>query len=337
MKHRRSLSWLYLIDGYHLILSAYLVLRLLIASRWWWLGVLHTFALWLFAPVIVTVLLALITRRWRRLALASAFLLIALVRFAPLPIGHITASDRPHDLRVLTFNVWKENSQFGSSLDWVLAQDADVLILQELVESHLDHLPRILAQYPHQTYVEGNVRVFSRYPFIESETVWIEDAQALRDGRLAVRTVVDVNGQAITIYGVHLSLPARDTPRYNLYTGIDDLDFILRYDEAARNQQIVNLAQRVQAETHPVIVAGDFNTSHTSPILGHLRAVGLRDAFRLVGRDWGMTWSHNPPTTPLIRIDYVWASPSLNPLRMQRGHFIGSDHLPLVVDYAFVP
>lgn len=333
MKRRPISPLIYLLDGYNFFLIAYLILRVLAGSRWWWSGLLHTFALWLFLPLILVSLIALFLRGKRTAGLSLLLLLIGLLRFAPLPVGHLSASDEAHDLRVLTFNTWILNPQFADSLDWVLAQDADVLILQELVGSHLDHIPEILALYPHQAYVEGNVQLFSRFPFVESETVWIEDAAVWREGRLAVRAVIDVNGQAVTVYGVHLSLPVRENPHFNLRTGIDTLDFILHYDETHRNNQILNLVERIQTETNPVILAGDFNTSHNSPILGNLTAIGMRDAFRAVGADWGMSWSHNPPDLPLLRIDYIWSSDELSPLRIQRGGFIGSDHLPLVVDY----
>lgn len=336
MRKRRPPSpILNLLNSYNGVLGLYLVLRLLFGARWWWLAVLHTFAFWLFIPLLITIVLALILRGKRTAAISLLLLTVGMIRFAPLPTGVITTSDAPHDLRVLTFNTWNINSQIEESIDWVLAQDADVVILQEMVGAHLHQIPRLLAVYPHQEFVEGSVQIFSRYPFLEDDLVGIEAATANWDGRLAVRTVIDVDGQAVTVYGVHLSLPKRENPHFGIITGIDSLDFVLHYDETHRNRQIMNLSELVQAETNPVIIAGDFNTSHSSPILENLVAVGMRDAFHTVGTDWGMTWSHNPPDLPLIRIDYIWSSPELRPLRIERGNFIGSDHLALVADFAF--
>ena len=336
MKRRPTSSpVLYLLNSYNSAIGLYLVLRLLFGSRWWWLGLLHTFAFWLFVPLLIIGLLALVLRAKRTAAIALLLFAAGMIRFAPLPTGIITASDEAHDLRVLTFNVWNKNPQIAESMDWVLAQDADVIILQEMVDAHLEQLPRLLEVYPYQEFVEGSVQILSRYPFLEEAVIGIEDADTAWDGRLAVRTVIDIDGQAVTVYGVHLSLPRKQTPHLNILSGIDELDFILHYDETHRNRQIRNLAEQVQSETNPVIIAGDFNTSHTSPILNNLTAIGMRDAFSILATDWGMTWSHNPPALPLIRIDYVWSSSGLRPLRLQRGGFIGSDHLPLVVDFKF--
>ncbi|MEO1164023.1 MAG: hypothetical protein AAFV98_09585 [Chloroflexota bacterium] len=45
-----------------------------------------------------------------------------------------------------------------------------------------------------------------------------------------------------------------------------------------------------------------------------------------------MTWSYPSLRLPILRIDYVWSSAPITPLRMYRGDFSGSDHLPVVVD-----
>lgn len=333
MKRRPPHRLLPLLNLYNLCLVAYLALRCLVGTQWWWLNLLNTFALWLFAPLLLILPLALLLRGRRTAGMSLLLTLIALLRFAPLPT--FTQSDTVHDLRVLTFNVWGINQQIDRSIDWVLEQDADVVILQEFIDGHLTRLPRLLEQYPHQAYVVGNVRLFSRYPFAESETIWVEDATVLREGRLAVRTVINVDGQLVTVYGVHLSLPIGEHSHLPVSTGSGLLDFVLRYDETRRNSQIHNLAERVAAETNPVILAGDFNTSHTSPILDELRQLDLRDSFAEVGNDWGMTWYQTPSTLAILRIDYIWATSDLQPLRYVRGSFLGSDHLPIVVDYSF--
>lgn len=334
MKKNQQSPLKYVLNSYHAFLSAYLLLRFLFGSSWWWLGLLHTFALWLFVPLLLATPLAFLVAGRKTRLMSLLLVSIGLLRFAPLPIGLLTASDDVHDLRVLTFNVWVDNPQIEDSVDWILAQDADIVILEELVETNLSQLPRLQENYAHSAYIEGSVQVFSRYPFLEQELITLEPANSQWDGRSAVRTVIELEGQAISIYGVHLSLPRRENPHFNLNTPIDTLNFILRYDETHRNTQIRTLAEHIQAETNPVILAGDFNTSHSSPILGNLASVGLNDSFRAVGTSWGMTWPYLPPKYPMIRIDYVWFSKQLSPLRIQVGNFIGSDHLPLVVDFS---
>lgn len=332
MKFRSTPFLLYVLNSYHVFLALFLLLRALLGSRWWWLGLLNTFALWLLLPLLMLLPLVIALRGKRTLVVSLLFSLIGFLLFFPMPFAH--HSDEAQDLRILTFNTWVLNPNIAASVDWILAQDADVIILQEFVYGHESELSRLLEHYPHQSNVDGNVRLFSRHPFIETSTVWLEDPTQYRDGRLAVRAVINVSGRDVTMYGVHLSIPFGSEPRLPIRTGIGLFDFVLAYDESHRNIQIRSLAERVRAETNPVIVAGDFNTSHTSPILSNLRAVGLQDSFQQVGTDWGMTWYFKGFEFPVLRIDYVWSTPELIPLRLERGNYIGSDHLPLVVDFA---
>jgi vancomycin resistance protein VanJ len=334
MKKRRRPSWLLKVFNlYNGFLLIYLLLRAIFGGAWWWLAFLNTFALWLFMPLLLLIPLALLLRGRRTAALSLFLALIGFWKFAPL--ANASPSNALHDLRVLTFNVWVNNGQIDKSVDWILAQNADIVILQEFIDDHNTELPRLLEIYPFHISVEGNVKMLARYPYVESEIVRIEQANDEHDGRLALRAVLDIDGQMLTVYGVHLSVPRQENFHFGLETEQWPLSFILRYNETRRNRQIRNLATRIAQEPYPVVLAGDFNTSHSSTILDELRAVGLVDSFDEVGGDWGMTWPYLGNLRPILRIDYIWASASLRPLRLQRGAYLGSDHLPLVADFAF--
>lgn len=308
-------------------------MRGIFSGGWWWLGLLNTFALWLFMPLLILIPLALLLQGKRTAAMGLFLALIGFWKFAPL--ANAFPSNAPHDLRVLTFNVWKNNEQIDKTVDWILEQNADVVILQEFISTHESELPRLLETYPFHISVEGNVKILSRYPYIESEILRIEQATDEHDGRLALRAVLDIDGQMITVYGVHLNLPRQENFHFGLETEQWPLSFILRYNETRRNRQIRNLRTRIAQEPYPVVLAGDFNTSHSSTILNELRAIGLVDSFDAIGGDWGMTWPYFKNLRPVLRIDHIWVSNSLRPLRLQGGIYMGSDHLPLVADFAF--
>jgi endonuclease/exonuclease/phosphatase (EEP) superfamily protein YafD len=306
-------------------------MRAFFAGEWWWLALLNTFALWLFMPLLPFIPVILLLRGKWTAALSIVLALIGVWKFAPLknqfPINEA------HDFRIMTFNVWVHNQQFDKTVDWVLAQDADVIVIQELIDDNLDELPRLLKAYPYGILIPGNVKMLSRYPYIEGSSINIDEPTENYDGRWAIRAVLEIDGRSLTVYGAHLGLPQGDEAHFGLETEQWPLSFILHYDETHRNKQIGNLAARIAQETNPVILAGDFNTSHTSTILDEFRAIGLVDSFSKVGSDWGMTWPYLDIARPVIRIDYVWASPNIRPLRLQRGSYMGSDHLSLIADF----
>ncbi len=68
---------------------------------------------------------------------------------------------------------------------------------------------------------------------------------------------------------------------------------------------------------------------------------GLTDAFRAAGQGFGFTWPAtlhdaylSPP--PLARIDYIFHTPHFYPRRAWVGPAIGSDHLPVLAELAWV-
>lgn len=335
MKRTRQ-RLLVLLNGYHAWLAAYLLLRSLFGGAWWWLALLNTFALYAFLPLLLTASLGALLRGKRTTAVALLLGLIGLVFFVPLPKLPPPNGAQPGErsLRVVQFNIYEANGQFQQAVQWLLAQDADVLVLQEITAEHYDpRLQPVHDAYPHHAYIQGSVRLFSRHPIQESDWRWIEPPGRTH-GRLVLRARLDVAGQPLVVYGVHLSLPWTHEPHLPLHTDNFYLNMLLRYDETRRNAQIQGLIAAVQQEPYPVVVAGDFNMSHTSTIYRAFQEAGLRDAYRDAGRGWGLSWPTGGLLPPLLRIDYVWHTSDLRALRARLGTYQGSDHLPLIVDVA---
>ncbi len=320
-------------DGYPLLVVLYLLLRAFFGGSPWWLALLHTFALYLFAPLILVLLLALALRRPRSAVVSLVLLILGGALYFPMPKR--SPEREAHSLRVIQYNAMPENTQLAEDARWIVQQEPDIVILQEIVaEDYEPDLGALHEAYPHRACLQSSLRIFSRYPLLEHAPIWLEKP-GMYHGRLALRVVLDVDGQPLTVYGVHLTLPWRQEPHLPIHTHRFFVNVLLRYDETRRNAQIRDLLARSQAETYPVIIAGDFNTSHTSPMHREIADAGLLDSFGEVGRGWGMTWPAGGGwLPPLLRIDYVWHTAELRTLRATLGPTLGSDHLPLVVDFA---
>ncbi len=109
---------------------------------------------------------------------------------------------------------------------------------------------------------------------------------------------------------------------------------VLHYNEFIRDDQIEGLINTLKAETHPYIVAGDFNMSDQAAVYNDL-AAHMKDSFREAGTGYGASW---PVSTsrdllrflpPIIRIDYIWHNDHLRAVSIEQGPALGSDHLPL--------
>lgn len=326
-----------------LILLLYIGLRLGVSDQLWWLALLNNFAPYYFFPLPLLAAGAALARLPRRYTLAPlAVLLVGLAWLAPrfLPTGSAAAAAAGPVLKVITFNHWMEHPDLEAIGEWLEAEAADVVVLQQayrrlssLVE---EDYPYFAFDGPRENW-SGRL-ILSRYPIAESEAIPLTPE---RDRGLQ-RTVIEVRGQPVTIYNVHLSQPQREGPRFRIGRLRFPLSFIAQYDEVERNTQIRLLLEQIAAETGPTIVAGDFNTSDNAVIYDEMAAV-MQDSYRQAASGLGATWPvaklRGVPglLPPLLRIDYIWHRGGFHTLSASIGPRLGSDHLPVVATLQLDP
>lgn len=256
-----------------------------------------------------------------------------------------TASSLTPDLRMMTNNIWHLNDTPENVAQLIQEAQPDVVFLQEVgLATQGDALAVLNAAYPYQTQTVDEIRAWqyqavnltlSRYPFVESELIEL----GLPDMPVIYRNVIEVDGQRVALYNVHLITPDNGKSRWNI-----DYNYFLRvmfsYNDRERNRQIDTLLRHLATEPLPYIVAGDFNTSDFSVTYTHI-AAHMRDSFAEIGYGFGATWPFVealgwPSFLPaFIRMDYIWHSAGLQTVRAWQGGFVGSDHLPVLAEFAF--
>lgn len=243
--------------------------------------------------------------------------------------GPLEAPKEAPAFELLTYNLLF-SSRSDRSLSQLREASADVLCLQEVNPAWAARLERDLAgRFPHRA-VEPRpgaygVAIYSRLP-LRAPTL-------LRDGRRLAGQCVSIapGGVETVLCNVHLSSPAGIVERGRRW--------IRGFDANAR----VRAAQWVLLRAHVaraypgarrLIVAGDFNTLDTEPLYREIGGT-LVDAFAAAGRGRGATFPTEPTAPfPLVRIDYVFASPELVPHAAEVLPPGGSDHRGLRVAYA---
>ena len=321
---------------YATFLIVYLVLRLALADSQWWLALLHNFAPYYFAPLLILLPLLWLLRMPRTALRLLPLLLIGLWLYGPrfLPKSPVVASEP--SLKLVSFNTQFALGGLEKITDWLAASETDLILLQEVGPENSAQLFSLLSDhFAYTVDLEGTTQAtLSRHPFVQSERIdlAVTDEQRTQVGNwFADRLVIEVAGEPLAVYNVHLPLPVRDTPYFdlNLHNGLAHL--ALRYDEIRRNVFIHNLLTMLNDEPLPFVVAGDFNTSDNALIYNDLAAL-MHDSFREAATGLGATWPVNlSGIQPLLRIDYVWHSDGLRAVSAEIGPHLGSDHLPLVV------
>ena len=324
---------------YFTFLFAWAILRLLFGDRWWWLFLVNSFAVYLFAPLPLILLIGLVARRretW--IGFGRAFALFAHlfgVLFLP-KLPQASASDST--LTVMTYNLLGFNGHPERVVSAIRVSNADVITLQELNPPAAEAIQRDLAhEYPYhvldpQLGVTG-MGVISRYPLrtngerLPGET-WVGTPQVL---------ALDFHGTAVTLLHFH-PVPTNLGPR-------DQMDWSVR--ERERQARIV--ADFVAAHSVPLIAPVDFNANDQSVAYATVTSI-LVDSWREAG--WGLGHTLPGADSPgssrprladapvpmwLARIDHIFHSRHWQATSAWLGPWDGvSDHRPVVARLTLV-
>ncbi|MEO8393004.1 MAG: endonuclease/exonuclease/phosphatase family protein [Chloroflexota bacterium] len=332
----------FLTGVYTLALLLFVILRLIFGDSLWWLAFFGNFTPFYFAVLIALLPLALLVRARRAALLMLPLVLIGLLMFAPpyLPKAQATtqaqAAPTADSFRLITFNVWGDNPDMSRIEDWLKTQQADAVVTIELPPAWANGVPVLKEVYPQQitNHAQGiywGSTVLSSHPIISTDVFNLGEIPQQR-------IVIEVGGQQIAIYAIHLYLPVGDKPHIPLQTNFYSNSF-LSYDGAKREAQIHTLLDRLKGEPLPYVVAGDFNLSDQAAAYNDLAST-MGDSFREVGVGLGTSWpsfqAFGLPAVipPLVRIDYIWHSDSLRALQAEEGPFLGSDHRPMLATLA---
>ncbi len=315
---------IFLMGLYALLLMIFLVGRLALRSDWFLLGLATNFTPYLFGLALIALLLAGLLRAPRLAVIYTLLLLIGALWIVPRLLPPFSLPEaQGTTLKLVSFNIYPNNQRADEAVDWLLTQDADLLLIQE----HSGGFASLEAAYPYsQVERSGGSGIFSRYPITDYEEVTFGEF-------VHQRAVIEVAGSPFVLYNLHLAMPL---------TQDESVPLPLRYDSTQRDSQIQELLARAPQETLPVILVGDFNMSEYSPIYDQI-AAEYTDAYRAASWGIGATWPGGASeewTTPLprlMRLDYVWYSGGFQARAATVGAPLGSDHLPLIVTLDWLP
>lgn len=290
----------------------------------WWPGdrfmpvrLVNYFMPWLLVGLLPGLGLAgLARRKWIALALALPSLIIGLT-FAPLFLprpAEVLAANT--SFKVMSYNVWYHNRQAAEAARLIRQEQPDILLLQELTPAMLQALTTQLADlYPDsQLYSayepEALQGIISRFPLTPVELAYAKG----RTQKVIAATPVG----PVAVWNIHTNTPFRWSRQY---------------------QQISSLVEDIAANTGPLIVGGDFNTTDQSEVY-QLVGQYLHNAHWEAGWGFGFSFPADKPRfervpilTPVIRIDHIFYSSHFS-ARSARTleESGGSDHLPVTAE-----
>jgi endonuclease/exonuclease/phosphatase (EEP) superfamily protein YafD len=221
----------------------------------------------------------------------------------------------PHDLRLVSFNVMRRNPESGAVADWLLASDADVVLLLEAA-AMIPHLRSLESRFPHQTSCPDRATcemlILSRVPII---TLDAEAGPPHARDRLMIATV-ELDGGPFTLFATHWTK-----------------DFFAYLRGLEREALYWRIERHRRADGGPFAIAGDFNAA---PWDFSITNLARRQELSLPSR-WAPTWPVSAGWLGLP-IDHVLIPRDVGVTAFEtHPDPMGSNHRGLVADLVLFP
>lgn len=309
--------------------TAWYFLHLFLDPQPWWMFFVNSTVPYLF----VFPALMLLWGALRKNATTVVVALIPVILFLGLYGARFqprTTQGPPENLTIMTYNMNAFNDDTGALRDLSIAEELDLLLLQELGRGIQPITPKDLQEtLPHSvinpTHNLYGMGIFSRYPLTPIDAPELEPfSQHTQVAVLAHPAgevlVVNIHNISVSLTGPSLAEKTR-------------AEMIERQAVA---EAVIQLVERMGM---PTIVAGDFNSTEFSSTHQTYETT-LVDAWQAKGFGFGHTFPGGPvrPTvlginSPewYVRIDYIFVTPDIAVSESRIGFWDGmSDHRPVV-------
>ena len=216
-------------------------------------------------------------------------------------------------LRVLTSNVLMDNRESHLLIERVRAERPDVLLVVETDRWWQERLDEALDDMPHRVACPLDNRygmhLYSRLPLSEAHVDFL-----VEDDIPSIAARVELGGGELRLHAVHPTPPAPGESE----------------SSAARDAELLTLAETLEGVTEPVVVTGDLNDvawSRTTQLFR--KKSGLLDP--RVGRGMFNTFHVD---WPFLRwpLDHFFVSNHYRVVEMRRLESVGSDHFPVLIE-----
>jgi len=256
----------------------------------------------------------------RRLRLGGGFALASLYLIwicAPWFASAPEPSEPPsgESLVVVTWNLGLKTCDASLVAEEILRLEPDVVLFQEARDDKLEEIVEAVGErYPYHEHFPCDLfskAYLSRVEPVSAELITPEDTKNFLELK------VPFDGSVMTFTSMHTNKA-----------------FAFLGNQWFGHKRMLERI-RLAAATPTSLVVGDFNLTERNAVYDEIAQTGLIDSYRERRSDAGFTFPafmryRNIPLPPLLRIDYIWHTPDLRCVSIERTGSGDSDHLGLI-------
>lgn len=248
------------------------------------------------------------------------------------------------NLKFISLNLWLGGMLFDSIVDFLKKEDADIVVLQEVNNSHdrklpnhcrsleslqaelgyqfVDFAPTFVNKYPWGNITEGNA-ILSRFPIKSSDASFFDQQfdETPQDPFDPARFPVTPRN----LEHVTLETPAGEVNVFNVQ-GVWDLD---GDHVGPQREKMRDVILREIAGKSNVILAGDTNAKYTNPVMRDIEKQLTNVFDDTLTTSFNMKRKNNPGYATAV-VDMIYISPDIKIVDKSCPDVDVSDHLPLV-------
>jgi endonuclease/exonuclease/phosphatase (EEP) superfamily protein YafD len=231
---------------------------------------------------------------------------IGLVKYY-VPIDKV---DSVADIKILSINLLSSNNNSDEVLDFIINEDPDLIVLQEVNQKWDTYLSSLGSTFPFKlTEIrEDNfgLVVLSKVELIDPEKIILSNS-----GVPSFYFKINMDSKETHFIATHPLPPI----------GTDYFDY--------RNEQFTNLNKMVKRLNGSKVLIGDLNTTSFSPNFNRIiEGTSLRDS--RLGFGLQPSWNAQIPFIS-VTIDHILISKEIMVTNRMVGPDIGSDHFPVII------
>ncbi|MDR2125901.1 MAG: endonuclease/exonuclease/phosphatase family protein [Prevotellaceae bacterium] len=252
-------------------------------------------------------------------------------------------TDNENIVKIISYNVhdFKNidtyKATYNEITDFLLAEDADIICLQEYTPNNekLNNHNNLLKLYQKYTYTYGNYggqKIFSKYPFVNRQNFNFA-------GTCLVFADININGKIVRTYSCHLqstnfnpdgTQQRLTSKNANYGSELKRVVVNLRNAFIKRSKQVELIAVEISKSKYPTIICGDFNDTPMSYSYQKIRGK-MNDAFIEAGSGISNTYKK---LFSFLRIDYIFIDKNISVMEYRVEKTIKySDHYPVIVKF----